>query len=54
MTITVEAIRDGYYGGFYRRVGDVFDIAKQEDYGTWMLPVEEVKQEVKKEKPVEK
>ena len=41
MGITVKAMRAGFYGVRRRRVGDVFEIEKESDRGTWMGNVDD-------------
>jgi hypothetical protein len=44
--IKVQAKQDGYYGHIRRRAGDVFTIAKEEDFSTkWMRKVDPRKRE---------
>ena len=41
MSIQVKAKIMGYYGSQRRRPGDIFEIEKEEDRGSWMIGVED-------------
>lgn len=40
MTITVKALRQGFFGSAMRRPGDIFEIEAESQMGSWMEKID--------------